>query len=211
MTDRHPSWEEILDHLDAGEPADSPEHRHVSACASCSRLAEEIRRILAGMRAARLCEPPRESVERAIAAVMRELAAQPRGLARVLSGPLAAAGEIWARLVGDSLAAGAAVRGAAGSRPRMLLYETDDFAITLSLAHVAPAGMDVIGQVTPRGSAALPSGGRAVLTHAGRSEETPLSPFGEFVFENERAEVDDLSILLAGSRIRLSLPEISAS
>jgi len=210
MPERHPNWEEILDHVEAGEPDGSPVSRHLPGCASCTRLAGEIRHVFEIIRHSRLAEPPREAVERAIAAVLNELAAEPAAGERLLSGSLAALREIWAALVGDSLALGAVVRAGGTARERTLLFETDDYAITLSLTPAQPAGFEVIGQVSPRASNELPSGGRAVLTAAGATDERTLSPFGEFVFENASGAMTDLSIVLAGDRIRLDLPTITA-
>jgi hypothetical protein len=117
--------------------------------------------------------------------------------------------EVLAVLVADSLTPSPVTRASAvNAEPRVLLYETDAYAITVSYAVCEdPQKVDVRGQIIPRSRAELPEGGRVTLSAKKEEVEQELSAGGDFVFENQPTELGDLSIVLADSLIWLSLPQ----
>ncbi|MCK4414606.1 MAG: hypothetical protein KAY32_13815 [Candidatus Eisenbacteria sp.] len=218
MSQRHPTWEAIVDYLESPDRAEASVGDHLSQCPRCRRVAAEIRNLLADLAGSRLPRPPREVLQRTVDAVLSELAEERAASGRHpvpaeaagTRGSLAALKEVWATLVADSLAPNLAVRGVVAAAPRMLLYKAEGFSITLSLIPCEEAAsVDVMGQVTPQQSEVLPSGGRALLRQGDREEETALSPHGEFSFAGQAAGMPEVSIVLADSVIRLHLPSDS--
>jgi hypothetical protein len=211
MSQPHPHWEALVDAVESPDQAPAAIREHLERCPRCARVADEIRALLARLEASRLPRPPREALQRTIDAVLAALAAE-RGAADhapapVRGGLLGALREVGALLIADSLAPNAAVRGPVAAAPRMLLYEAEGFAITLSLSPATESGPEIMGQVTPQQSESLPAGGRAILRRADAVEEVALSPHGEFQFAGPPGEEPpEISIVLADSMIRLNLP-----
>ncbi len=218
MGSTHPDWKEILACVEADDARapDEAVREHVETCQACSRLAGEVRRLVATFADARLPEVPPLLLEKTMAALTRELASESpvcrraaptrRGAIETL---LRRAGEtlteVWAEMMADSLRPNHALRGATVASPRMLLYETPSHAISLSLAECAAgSALEVTGQVTPKMSAELPTGGVAMLKSGDTVLEAGLSEFGEFVFPNVPQGEIRLEIALGESLIRIA-------
>ena len=214
MSEKHPSWREILEFVEPGPSRGRSLEPHLRSCSSCSRLAESARELLGLFAEARLPDPPRHLVEATVTRILDELrgrsAEQPAGslasdfVERAAQQVKDLAGAVWASLVTDSLTANHAVRGSGESRARMLLYETEEVSIAVSLRPGSTSDRrDVRGQVTPKREGTLPPGGTARVAAAGKEIEAELSEFGEFTAADVPAGELLLTIGLGGQRISL--------
>jgi len=197
MTIGHPSWEELVRHLETGEP---DLREHTRRCSRCDGIVKSATLLLEGLRNARLPMPPRHLVEATLARVTAEASRRP-GFAAKLGSALR---EIGAALVADSRVPSHALRGAATAVPRMLLYETDRHRIAISIAGGnTPGTTDLLGQVSPKTGASLEPGGRATLSCGTESLEDSLTEFGEFAFRGVARGVHRIAVELGGDVIRV--------
>ena len=91
--------------------------------------------------------------------------------------------ELVANLVADSLTPSHAVRGTSLASPRLVVYETTEFSVSLSLSPIQKeGGLEILGHVMPKLADSIPPGGRAILRGASAPTVTPLSKHGEFRF-----------------------------
>jgi hypothetical protein len=212
MQSPHPSFEEILDAAE-GRPDSESVAAHVAGCDTCRPVATRAASILAALSEARgLEEVPRELRDRALDAVRREL----DGLRSAPHGAGGFLGDLVAHLrdtiettigtlVADSLQASAATRAGAEvtATPRMLLYETPDYDITLSIAAGPTAGiLEIAGQVTPR-AGELPTDGIAGIEVGDHTATSSLTAHGEFAFDAVPRGAIAVEIGLGGTIIRL--------
>jgi len=206
----HVNWEEILDYCEGERPPDDPVGEHILHCRRCRELLARAEATLHLLARGRDLQPPADAVDKAAEVLQAEL----RGLSqpmpgRTVTGGLERLREVLATLVADSLVPSPTVRGAAeGGGPRVLLYETDDYAVTLSLPPATKCSPPdaVLGQIVPRRGDILPAGGRAILNYRDARYEEAVSEDGEFRFDAIPSSPEGLSILLADTIIRLSLP-----
>lgn len=113
--------------------------------------------------------------------------------------------QVVAMLVPESLAFSTAVRSGEGANPRLLVYETDQF--TVSLAFDSPPESAVValtGQVVPRVSQHLPAGGVVRVWNASGTAETALNEYGEFSLRSLRHGDLHMDIILGGDNIQIS-------
>jgi len=212
----HPTWDDLISH--AQDPtADRSIDAHISHCSPCREQLDEALRLLAifrDAREARFSAPDRAEAKRILA---EELKRQARigavSVGERLRETAATLKEVWADLVLDSLSPSHALRGGAGTAaPRMLLYETGDHTITLSLPAGSPPGAPqaLHGQVAPRGDAPLPFNAQAFFEDAatgGRAEGVTLSPEGSFSLPAIPEGQASLTLILADEKIHLRLPQ----
>lgn len=216
MSENHASWEKILDAIESPETCDPAIRSHLQRCRRCARFADKARRILGLLADARLHQPPRALLEGTIARVQAELLEQAGAMEPERSGqrpqdtaprPTGKIAEIWAALVADSLQPSPSLRGVAWASPRMLLYETDAFSVTVSVTSDQTGEYwNLLGQVAPKEGSSLPPGGRAVAGTGAEAVEAPLTQFGEFSLHRLTPAVEEVSILIGESCIRLRLP-----
>lgn len=115
--------------------------------------------------------------------------------------------ELWTRVQAslrlDLMQANPAFRSGASLTPT--IFETPRFAITIAV------GVDTMrGSVHPRGTSALPVGGRAVLQLGGEARAADLDARGGFLFEELELGEAELEIEIDGERILLgSFPDPS--
>ena len=178
----------------------------IDGCPRCIEAHAQAERLLAGLRDARLPQPPVALVRDVLPQVLslaRERSPRPAAETPVdradratppegVGSPWAAriahvAREIAARLVGDSLTPTHALRGGA-SGPRVLRYDAGAYAVSISLVE-AKDGVNLRGQLTPTSDIELPETRRALL-HVSGSDATKdlfldseVTEFGEFRFD----------------------------
>jgi hypothetical protein len=189
-------------------------------CEHCSALLLRAEKLLQTFADARgLSHPPKHLLQRVLQAILSESDASAPAAGMDLPAETATGDDWWqqvraglreviAELIADSVEPSPVLRGVASAEPRMLLYETDAFSITLSLKPgQSPATRDWIGQVAPRGSHELPPEGQAILRREGRQKTVWLSAYGEFAFREEPEGVSELSIAVGEYLVHLPLPE----
>ncbi len=200
----HPDWKAILDAVERRGVPDPTVERHLAECPPCRETAEAARALLAGLDRARLPEPPPAWVERAVERVRAEAAGRASAWDRIRERVARGLREVTAGLAADSLVPSTAVRGTADASPRLLLYETERFAISVSLTPgPEPGERDLLGQVTPRSGRQLPGNGRALLHGAGEVMEVTLTEFGEFSYRGIPAGPVSLALALGSELIRV--------
>ncbi len=215
MRDRHVSWEEILEALESTGLANSTVGSHVATCSRCARLVEEARAILGFLVDARLPVPPPALVERTLVR-LRALSgpAVAADTPRPALGPLSlverlksAVQETWATLTADSRQPCRALRGDWMAAPRMLRYETPDYAVTLSIAPGTKRELrDVLGQLVPRRAPSVPADACATAVRGEEMLEASISATGEFRLTGVPASCEEVGILLGKDWIRMRLP-----
>jgi len=212
---KHPAWEQILGAVESPARAPSEIQEHIRTCDDCAVVAEEARRILESLSAEQLPHPPRPLVEQTLAALSqrlrdREASASAR-LQEELRALAARLREGWqaaaAALIADSWRASPALRGSAGTGSRMLIYETDDFSIALSLTDDPDStGRSLIGQVVPRQGTSLPPAGWVLVRQAPEVVGERLTDLGEFQLAGLAPEIIDLDLVLGDKHVSLHLP-----
>lgn len=209
MRSKHPSWQEILDAIERPDGGESV-LAHIDECPRCAAESEEARVLLETFDAAEVRDPSSALMERTLEALRRELRSR-REAEAASTGPTGSLGakirEVWATLVADSLKPSLAVRGATHAVPRSLVYETDDFAISLSLGSRSTAKtMSVLGQLIPKRADSLPPGGRIELKAGGSLLQTQISEYGEFRFRDVPQAELEIGVCLGDYRILLTPP-----
>jgi len=212
MNEAHPSFREILDVTERGD-TDGAVVEHIQACQRCLRTSEVAGELIATMQRAATLDPvPADVHARALRQVQDELALADAGrrvgsVLQALVDELGArARRITAALAGDSFEAALATRAGAeiSAAPRMLLYETDDFEITVSLAPSETSrSLDIAGQVTPH-EGELPAGGVVGIRSGGQTVTCELSSYGEFTIDSVAAGELEIELALDTAIIRLA-------
>jgi hypothetical protein len=148
-------------------------------------------------------DPGPNLIARTWAAILRDSAT--RRARELAAGVRAAVAEIWATLSADSLQPSAAVRGADDAMPRLLVYETADYSVSLSFVPAAEQGStDIIGQVVPKSALELPQGGQVQVRNRPELDAYRVSEFGEFRISGlARAEGTSLTVAFPEMRIHL--------
>lgn len=214
-TEKHISWERILEALDSPDAAASV-HEHLRGCPRCAERRADAEELVQLLRDARLPVVPEalasDTLPRVLALARerdarRAAEASPSGSSPWLERMRAAARELIAVLSGDSLTPTHALRGGGG--PRVLRYEAGDYALSIALAE-GPRGRQLRGQVTPRTAAELPESRRALLHVTSREAEvhivdSEVSEFGEFLFDSVPVGEVHLSILAGEEVIRVEV------
>ncbi|MCK4414608.1 MAG: hypothetical protein KAY32_13825 [Candidatus Eisenbacteria sp.] len=217
MDRRHPTREQIARLVLSPDAADRALRAHLEECSTCARLAASIKRSADLLAEARLSSVPRELAEQTLLGLMHQLSEKAAGQSagapstedrpgayERLTGSLR---EVWAALVADSLQTHAAPCRSGTPPPRMLLFETEELAITISLCPGEGADRrDIKGQVVPKEGTGLPRDGLVLAVQGDQQWQSPVSAFGEFRLEAIGAGADDVSILLGDTRVRLRLP-----
>lgn len=211
----HPSWEEILDAVESPRRASPFIRDHLRTCDHCRTVADEARRVLQSLSAARLPHPPRALVEQTLAALSQRLQEREAAAARPFQGDVR---EIIARLqagwrgvaaalIADSWRASPALRGAAEASSRVLIFETEGYSIAISVSNVAGAsGRHLIGQVVPRQGTALPPAGWALARQAPDVVAERLTDLGEFQLTGLAPETTELDLVLGEEHVSVNLP-----
>jgi hypothetical protein len=113
--------------------------------------------------------------------------------------------EITGILVQDSLAPSAAVRSAGVAAPKLLVFETPDFLISLSFSGRPEAQrLEIIGQIAPRTADHLPPGGRIEVWSDSETNFGEINDRGEFALEEVPRGDLHIDILMGGDSIQLS-------
>lgn len=113
--------------------------------------------------------------------------------------------EVAASLVQESLLPSLAVRGATSAQPKLLVYETDEFAISVSFSGPPEATrLKLIGQVAPKVSPEIPSGGKIALWSDSETFFAEVNEHGEFSVDNVPRGDLHMDILLGDDCIQLS-------
>lgn len=181
-------------------------HVEIDGCPRCTEEFAQAERLLAGLRDARLPQPPVALVRDTLPQVLS--LARERSPRRAAEAPVdrvesartpstigaawaarigATVREIAAILVGDSLTPTHALRGG-GSGPRVLRYDAGAYAVSISLVE-AKDGVNLRGQLTPTSDIELPETRRALLHLSGADAtkdlflDSEVSEFGEFRFD----------------------------
>ena len=231
MSQSHPDWDQILDHVEAeregqeravaSKPASDAQSdliAHLSQCPHCAELVREAFGLIERLERARMHRPQARQIADTAAAVRAEfaqLAEWPRETLRArgwFANLRSGISEIWAELCDDSRELSPAMRAAVvDAQPRMLLYETDAFSITVSIAQeLEEEAIQVRGQVIPLGTESIPDGSLALLRCGETQSEAPLADYGEFSFPTPcpipPGETAQLAIALANRIVRIMLP-----
>jgi hypothetical protein len=108
--------------------------------------------------------------------------------------------EAWAVLTSGGLVPSHAVRGSTTASPRLLVFETDDYAISISLLEKDSDNLVLLGKVIPRTGTEVPPG-IAWLAAGGEEREASIETLGQFRFAdvprgalNLRIQIDDALI-----------------
>lgn len=214
MNARHVDWRQIVDALENKQSLGPEQAAHMRECSACAQRVTEAQALLSLLSEARLPDAPPEMRARALASLHAALSGEaqaragaPERLATQLGRVFGSLCEVWGVLTADSLRPDPALRGTVTAAPRMLRYETDDFAVTLGLSDEADASTRCLrGQVSPLRCGGVPSPGWVAASLATGSAEGPLSANGEFLLRGLRSEASDLSIAFGETVIRLKIP-----
>lgn len=197
--DEHFDWEQILDRVDGRVPYDPAFWTHIQQCTPCASAHNEADGLREAMFLAAAREPGRLLIARAWASILED---RVTGRARQLATEIReAAAEVWAVLIADSLAPSAAVRGGNHASPRLLVYETPEYSVSLSFLPAAEKGhADILGQVVPKSALELPAGGEVQVTNRPDLQGYQVSEFGEFRISGVA--------LSEGTRLTVAFPEL---
>jgi hypothetical protein len=206
---RHWSWQEILDWVE--KTVDPTRDAHLETCSECGKRVEMARRLLARVGHARLSAPPEHLLDSAWERVRDEWEARGApGESRESPAERVRRGvrELWASLTADSLQPSLGVRGGSTTAsPRMVRYETEDFAISISLSSDAASGaIAVRGQVVPLREGGLPPDGRFLVSEEGEEHEAAIDGFGEFQVSGLASGAKRAAIRIGDILIRFDLP-----
>lgn len=98
-----------------------------------------------------------------------------------------------------------AVRGPAVAAPRLLIFETEEHTISLSISlSPAPGGARIIGGIAPKAGCTLASGGRVALYAGGQALTGEISSYGAFTLDGVPIGDLHLEINLGGDVIEIS-------
>jgi len=234
----HLTWRQILDLIE-GRDSSEPRAEHLRSCAPCGQLAKDARFLSETLHFARTTIPGEleaaEVVSRLdhygpelVSEIEWARAEADRLSTSALPSP-GSTGDSWAArvrsgiarlleaaLVADSwMDQAVAVRGSSNASPRILVYETEDYTVSISLhlgADPQQPEVDLIGQMAPRQGTALPAGIVAhLVTDDGASLDSSVEPYGEFRFETLRSQPASLAIDFGSDRIEIGpFPEVGA-
>lgn len=196
---RHFDWEEILDRLEGRHAAEPEFSAHLETCDPCQTLRSEARALLGAMTLAATPEPSAILRARTWAQIASESARAKLG--SIAAGAMAAAKEILATLVADSLQPSLAVRGVTSAAPRLLVYETPEYSVSLSLQDSSASGRhDIVGNLMPKLAAEIPNGAHMQVEDHPELGSVPISEFGEF-------RIEGLEVV-PGTMLAIDLPEM---
>jgi len=208
----HYDWEQILDRVEGRIPSDPGFRSHLESCPACAGARAEAERLRDALLLAGAKEPGPLLVASTWAAILEDSVS--RGVRDLASGIGAAAKELWATLTADSLAPSHAVRAADQATPRLLVYETPDYSVSLSFIPTEEKGRtDILGQVVPKNAMELPEGGEVRIANRPDLEAYRMSEFGEFRISGlTRIEGSHLTLAFPEMRIHLGpLPALRES
>jgi hypothetical protein len=173
----HFDWEQIVDRVEGRVPSDAEFRNHMQVCSSCGAVKAEAERMRDAMLLAGTPEPGPRLVARTWARILEDAVVQrARDFA---AGVRAAVEEVWATLSADSLLPSAAVRGIDHATPRLLVYETPEYSVSLSFYAAGKTGAtDIVGQVVPKNAPELPGGGQVRISD--QPDLYHVTDFGEF-------------------------------
>ena len=113
--------------------------------------------------------------------------------------------EITATLVPDALLPSLAVRGVEAAQPALLVFETDAFAISLSLSSPPEQNrVRMVGQLVPKSATEIPAGGRVVVWSGRETAAGEVNEHGEFAFDGLPHGDLHMDILIGDDAIQLS-------
>lgn len=113
--------------------------------------------------------------------------------------------EVSATLVPEALVPSPAVRGSETAEPALLVYETDAFAISLSLIAPPEANrLRLIGQLVPKTAGAIPAGGKVVVWSERETSTGEVNEHGEFALDGVPRGDLHMDILIGEDAIQLS-------
>jgi hypothetical protein len=199
MTGKHFEWEQILDRVEGRLPMDAEFQSHLDGCPACAAARSDAERLRDAMLVAGAPEPGTLLIARTWAAILEDSVS--RRVREAASGIRSAARELWATLTADSLVPSAVVRSGDHATPRLLVYETPDYAVSLSFIPTEEKGRtDILGQVVPKNAMELPEGGEVHIANRPELEAYRMSEFGEF-------RIAGLTCI-EGSHLTLAFPEM---
>jgi hypothetical protein len=112
---------------------------------------------------------------------------------------------IAATLVQETLIPSPAVRGTETASPKLLVYETEEYAISLTFQTLPESTrLKLIGQVVPKTAPDLGPGGEVAVWSESETSAGPVNPNGEFTLEGVPAGDLHIDILLGTDSIQLS-------
>lgn len=112
---------------------------------------------------------------------------------------------VTAMLVPEVLVPSPAVRGAATALPKLLVYETDSFSISLSFMGSPQSDrIKLVGQVVPKVASEIPAGGKVALWSDRETVFGDVNEYGEFTVESASRGELHMDILLGTESIQLS-------
>lgn len=119
--------------------------------------------------------------------------------------------EVVATLDQRTLRPAAAVRSAGEDRPRVLIYETDQYAVSLTFSGAPEATrVSMIGQIVPKAATSIPEGGRVAVFSDRETSLAAVNEFGEFSVSGVRRGSLHMDLLLGTESIQISPIETSA-
>ncbi len=177
---------------------------HLAGCARCRAELAELVRFARGLVVAGDVSPDVAAINRALSQLRGARSSSDRAAAGLGARIADGLREIVATLVADSLRPSAAVRGAVSASPRLLVYDTDAYAISVSADREADRCV-LRGQVTPTAADELPP--RRTVTVRASASSTPteadLNEFGEFVFDALPWGEFELTFTLGSDRVHI--------
>ncbi|MCA9730045.1 MAG: hypothetical protein KC729_20345, partial [Candidatus Eisenbacteria bacterium] len=178
----HFDWQQVLDRVEGRIPYDAAFWTHLDSCSACAALRTDAEALVDSLLVAGAPEPGAGLMARTWSAILQDAAG--RKVRSLVENVRAVAAEVWATLVADSLVPSAAVRGAATASPRLLVYETPEYSVSLSFLTGADRGRtDLVGTVVPKQAPELPAGGSVEVADRTDVEPAKVSEFGEFRFD----------------------------
>lgn len=185
------------------------ERDHLLTCSSCAERAKEWRALLWSLALsspdpdpARVAEIWHEAKRRA----GLDPTSPPQTPADRFGAKLGATfRQLTASLRAESLQPSLAVRGSSVAAPRLLIFETDELAVSLSIATGPGAGrVRIVGGITPKTSRDLPRDGRVALFAGEQVIQASVTEQGEFTLEGILGGDLHLDITLGTDRIEIS-------
>lgn len=200
----HVTFAEMAEYVDSGRAPSKHFLNHLQECATCSELEREIRNLIGAMRISGHPEPSDDLI-RSTWKRIQSLGSGEEAVVRELIGTVREKlREVWATLAPDALAPSLAVRGTTSASPRLLVYESEDYAISLSFTFSRECqAMDILGKVIPKTSTQIPPEGRVVLYEDDSEHEAELGEHGGFRYTQIRRGPIRLDIELGEYRIHL--------
>lgn len=205
MSGAHATLETFLAHLAEARIIPDALRTHAKSCPVCAERLRSAERLFGAADVASLSTPSPELVARTWDRIAHARALDAAARALGHAGELI--DRVVARLAGDTMTPTPALRGSTTATPRVLVYETPDVGISLSLGEPGADGIHVKGQVMPRREDVLPEGGRALVGVRAELREAPIGELGEFDLGVLPAET--LHLVFTLGSMRIELPPVS--